>query len=431
VCMVGAVVVGCVSIAPGESPGQPSLAIPTAITTIAPISQTEPPATLAPTPTPVPESTPTGQPTAEPTSEPTGQATEPPVPTAEPSPSGVDNYGAHTPVFDDQMEDPDSGWGTGANDGGSVAYEDGNLEIVAAAGGAWEWTSRLTGSTDNAAHFEGIYTPSGSGYMGLLCGDSEDVLWGGMANLETGEYAFIKLDAEGASVLQEGTLEALQIEPGEISRFALDCAGTATGSFRMQIYPAGTNSGAHYDGAPGEGPAAIDRVAIYAQSIDEAYSLTVDYLIAFGGDGDTSPTPEETELMSHVPATWQPDCFAAFADVHAVGATADVLCQLFDGRSDYADYISFDSKANMDAYFQYLVDKYAVAESGQNCDTGAHQGGYTIGGEPAGQLLCAPDPLGGTRLFWTHDDLLILSDLDDNEGSYPDMYADWLIAGPD
>ncbi len=84
----------------------------------------------------------------------------------------------------------------------------------------------------------------------------------------------------------------------------------------------------------------------------------------------------------------------------------------------------------MDAYFQYLVDKYAVPESGLNCDAGAHLGAYTIGGEPAGQLLCAPDPLGGTRLFWTHDDLLILSDLDDNEGSYPDMYADWLIAGP-
>lgn len=55
----------------------------------------------------------------------------------------------------------------------------------------------------------------------------------------------------------------------------------------------------------------------------------------------------------------------------------------------------------------------------------------TIGGQPAGQLLCAPDPLGGTHLFWTHDDLLILSDLDDNEGSYPDMYSDWLVAGPD
>jgi hypothetical protein len=329
------------------------------------------------------------------------------------------------------MEDPNSGWGTGTNAGGSIAYVDGDLQIDTVAGGAWQYTSRLTGSTDNAAHFEGVYTPSGSGFMGLVCGDSGDVLWGGMANLSDGEYAFIKLEATGATILSQGHLEGLRIDPGEISRFALDCAGTATGSFRMQLYSAGTNEGAHYAGAPGEGPTAIDRVALYTQSLDEPYSLTVDYLIGYGGDGDISPTPEEVELMSHVPSEWQPDCFEAFADVHALGATAAILCQLFDGKSDYAEYMSFDSKASMDAYFQYLVDKYAVAESGLNCDAGAHQGAYTIGDQVAGQLLCAPHPLGGTILDWTHDELLILSQLDDNDGSYPDMYADWLIAGPD
>ena len=88
--------------------------------------------------------------------------------------------------------------------------------------------------------------------MGLLCGDSGDVLWGGTANLANGDYAFIKLEETGATILKEGRLDDLAIEPGEISRFALDCAGTNTGSFRMQLYPAGTNSGAHYDGAPGE-----------------------------------------------------------------------------------------------------------------------------------------------------------------------------------
>jgi hypothetical protein len=354
-----------------------------------------------------------------------------PLPSAQASPSGVENYGASTPLFDDQMEDPNSGWGTGTNDGGSIEYVDGNLQIETVAGGAWQWTSRLTGSTDNAAHFEGVYVASGTGYMGLVCGDSDDVAWGGMANLSTGDYSFIKLDGNGATVLADGVLEALRLDdPADISRLALDCAGTATGAFRMQLYPAGTNESAHYAGAPGEGPTAIDRVAIYTQSLDDAYSLTVDYLLGFGGDGDISPTAEEVELMSHVPADWQPDCFESFADVHAAGATADILCQLFDGRSDYAEYMSFDSKADMDAYFQYLVTKYPVEESGLNCDAGAHLGGYTIGNEPAGQLLCFPDPLGGTRLIWTYDDLLILSDLDDNEGSYPDMYADWLIAGP-
>ena len=83
----------------------------------------------------------------------------------------------------------------------------------------------------------------------------------------------------------------------------------------------------------------------------------------------------------------------------------------------------------MDASFDYLVSKWAVAESGHNCDTGPHQGGYTIGGQPAGRILCAPS-VTGTQLAWTDNNLLILSDLIDLEGSYPDMYEDWLIAGP-
>ena len=423
----GMLLIGCVSITPAGTVS-PSTAPSLSVITPAPATGTPAPVDTA-TPAPVDTGTPTTLPPSfEPTAQATGTPQPPPSPAA--SPSGVENYGASTPLFDDQMEDPSSGWGVGANDGGSVAYDDGNLLVNAAAGGAWEWTRRLTGSTDSAVHIEGVYTPSGPGHMGLLCGENDDELWGAIANLDDGHYAFIKLAAAGATTLAEGQLDILRLDPGDISRFALDCAGTATGEFRMQVYSAGTNEGAQYFGAPGEGPAAIDRVGIYAQSIADPYALTVDYVIAFGGDGDTSPTPAEVELMTHVPAAWQPDCFEAFASFYAVGAQADILCQLFDGKSDYAEYTSFDTQANMDAYFQYLVDKYAVPESGLNCDAGAHQGNYTIGGELARKLLCAPDPLGGTRLFWTYDDLLILSDLDDNDGSYPDMYADWLIAGP-
>jgi hypothetical protein len=45
-------------------------------------------------------------------------------------------------------------------------------------------------------------------------------------------------------------------------------------------------------------------------------------------------------------------------------------------------------------------------------------------------LLCAPGVV-GTRLDWTHDATSILSTLTDFEGSYPDMWADWQIAGPE
>ncbi len=45
------------------------------------------------------------------------------------------------------------------------------------------------------------------------------------------------------------------------------------------------------------------------------------------------------------------------------------------------------------------------------------------------RILCAPQTT-GTRLDWTLDSELILSTLTDFEGSYVDMYADWLVAGP-
>ena len=112
-----------------------------------------------------------------------------------------------------------------------------------------------------------------------------------------------------------------------------------------------------------------------------------------------------------------------------VGAVTEIFCQLFDGRSDYAEYLSFDAQADMDASFDYLVDHWLETEPGPDCETGPYQGGYTIGSEPAGRLLCAPH-ITGTRMDWTYDDLLILSTLIDLEGSYADMYADWLVAGP-
>jgi len=320
----------------------------------------------------------------------------------------------------------------GTNDGGSVAYGDGTLEVETSSDGAWEWTSNATGSTDNAVHVEAVWTPNGSGWQGLLCIESADSVWGAMEN-ENGKFAFIKVDDQGATVLQQGQMDELR--PSEMfgtQQFALDCAGTKTGSFKMQLNPAGTNSGVQYFAPVDEGPRQFERVGIYAESTGDNHSVSVDQLLAFGGTGDTSPTPEEVALMTHIPAEWQDKCFDAFASVFATGWTADILCQtsLIDGaKTDYAEYTSFDTQANMDGYFSYLVGKWPITETGVNCDTGPHQGNWTIGGAPAGQYLCAPY-VTGAQFDWTFDDQLIFSQLIDLEGSYSDLYADWLIAGP-
>jgi hypothetical protein len=364
-----------------------------------------------------------------PSAAPTPTAT--PGPSASPgaSPAGVENYGASTPLFNDAFDDPNSGWGTGTNEGGSVAYIDSTLEIQVMGSGAWERTQRLTGSTSNAVSAEAHWTGKGDGLVGLLCAASSDELWGATESA-TGNYSFIKVDSQGATVLSNGQLDSLKSGADGFAQFGLDCAGTATGSFRMQLHAAGTNIGVQWHAAQGEGPATFDRVGIYAQSAADLYKVNVDAVLAFGGTGDTSMSADAVELMTHVPADWQPKCFESVASVFIVGAKADILCNFFGGeRSDWAEYTSFGTQSDMDASFDYLVNKWAVAETGHNCDTGPHLGSYSIGGQPAGRILCAPS-VTGTQLVWTDNGRLIMSDLIDLEGSYPDMYKDWLIAGP-
>jgi hypothetical protein len=433
----GVFVLGCVSIAPAaptaSSPASFSVATPAAAT-VAPLpTATAPLATAAVTPVPPTAPPPTQQATTPAPATPEAPPSEPPtsaVPASqEPgaSPAGVENYGASTPLFDDSFDDPASGWGVGTNDGGTVAYGDDHLEITTSGTGAWETSLRLTGSTDNAIHLQTIFTASGSGYLGLLCANRDDELWGVAAN-ELGDYSFIKIQSGAVTALSQGHLDALSTASTG-GGLALDCAGAATGSFRMQVSPGGTNVGAQYFAQVDVGPRNFDRAGVYAESSAHPYSVSVDYVLAFGGDGDTSMSPEAKDLMTHIPADWQPKCFEAFASFFAKGAVADILCQPDGGRSDYAEYTRFDTQANMDAYFQYLATKWAQPEQGLNCDTGAHQGTYSIAGQPGGMVLCAPS-ISGTQFVWTTNDLLIQSQLIDLEGSYPDMYQDWLIAGP-
>jgi hypothetical protein len=416
-------VIGCVSIAPTAPTAQPTSPSP-AIATLPPLPAPSAAPTLAPTATAA--STPTATPS------PTSTASVAPVatpPSAQASPAGVENYGATTPLFDDTFDDTTSGWAVGTNDGGTVSYGDSALEIDTTSDGAWESTRRLTGTTSNAVQLETVYTPIGAGYVGLLCANSDDELWGAAANSD-GQYSFIKLGPDGATVLQNGQMDSLKTATTGAARFAIDCAGTKTGSFHMQLFAPGTNEGVQYFAPVDEGPTSFDRVGIYAESTTEPFSLSVDYVLAFGGTGDTSMSSDAAELLTHVPTEWQRLCFESFASAFVVGARGDLLCQLSGGKSDYAEYTSFDNQANMDASFQNMVTRWAVPESGVNCDTGAHIGTYSIGGETAGQVMCAP-AITGTQFFWTDNNLLIMSQLSDLEGSYADMYSDWLQAGPD
>ena len=418
--VVGGLVIACVTI--NVPAGQTPTASPTSRPPTATPTVTSAAATPSPSPAPTAPPTPTTPPT------PIATQTLGTPPATGPSPSAVANYGATTPLFNDGFDDPQSGWGTGTTEGGSVAYNNGALDIHVTGDGGWEWTRRLAGSTSNAVNAESLWTRMGNGVVGLLCAASDDELWGA-AEDAAGNYSFIKVGSGAATILSHGQLDSLKSAADGSSRFALDCAGTATGSFRMQLNAPGSNIGVQYVGAQGEGPANFDRIGIYAQSGADTYNVSVDSVLAFGGTGDTSMSADAVELMTHVPVLWRPNCFESVASVFLVGAKADILCQLDGGKSDWAEYTSFGTQADMDASFTNVANKWAAQETGQNCDTGPHQGTYSIEGQTAGRVLCAPS-VTGTQFDWTTNDLLILSSLIDVEGSYPAMYQDWLDAGP-
>jgi hypothetical protein len=366
-------------------------------------------------------------PTPEITEQPSVSA-EPPS-TAQPSLAAIEDFGATDLLFTDDFSDPTSGWGVGTNAGGSVAYTDGALEFILTAVRNWEWSPRETGSTSNVVHVEASFSPLAAGYQGLLCANGADDLWGAVANAD-GQFVFISLTSNGSTLLDSGQQDGFQVPDTGATVMALDCAGTTTGAFRMQLSFPAIGLATTYEGETGQGPVNFDRVGIYAESGAEGYALRVDDLSAYGGSGGSDMSPAATALLAHVPAAWRDDCFESPSSLFEQGAEATLTCLLSGDTSDFAEYTQFDTKANMDAAYQTRVDQWATDTDVQSCDTGPDEAGYNIGGQPAGRILCAPQTT-GTRLDWTHDALLILGTLTDFDGSYPDMYADWQVAGPD
>jgi hypothetical protein len=340
----------------------------------------------------------------------------------------IDDFGADTLLFADDLSDSTSGWGVGTNAGGTVGYVDEALQFDLSSDDSWMWTRRADALRWNVMRVEADVSPSGSGYAGLLCSDDEEELWGA-AVTTAGLVQFFELTDAGASILTSVEDLRWAIAEAATTRLVLDCAGTAIGPFRMQLSLPDRGLSVVYDGASGEGDEGFDRASVYAESLSHPYSLRVDNVSVYGGEGETAMSPEAQALLLHVPLAWRPACFESEPSAFETGGLAAVSCTLADGRSDVVDYVQFDSNENMDAAYQARVDQWAV-ESTASCETGPNEVGYTIGGTPAGRVLCAPQVV-GIRVDWTHDDLLILTTLTDFEGSYGDAYQDWLAAGPE
>lgn len=417
---VACLLTGCVSLGPSPTT-QPSLGPSFTITTLAPIPSAS--ATSVPTASPSATASPIEAATATPTEAPTvgaptlGPSASPAPPlTPTPSTAVIEDFGADELLFGDDFSDPASGWGVGTNAGGSVAYTDGVLRFDTSGDEARLWSWPTPDDTWNVIRAEGVFVPSAAGSFGLICAISDEELFGAALNTDGGWF-FFQLDSGVANILTSDPDADWNVPVDLATSVALDCAGTQTGPMRMQVSLPEFGVAAIFDG--GEGPVGFDRVGVYAESSTHPWSLGVDNVFAYGGEG----------LLGHVPVDWRESCFATSPSASETGARATVSCQPSTGRSDVVDFVQFDTQESMDAAYQTRVDNWAV-ESTDSCETGPNETSYTIGGSPAGRILCAPQTV-GIRFDWTHDDLLILSTLTDFEGSYANAYEDWLIAGPE
>lgn len=132
------------------------------------------------------------------------------------------------------------------------------------------------------------------------------------------------------------------------------------------------------------------------------------------------------QLMAHVPSEYADRCTPADGPG---GTTPQVNCTL-EGDVTSAQYTLFETVELMTGAFDLYAAENAPAEDAGSCETGPHLGTYTIGDEPAGQLLCGGD---GTNHFiaWTDEDVRILAFGSTSTAGYPELYGWWLDdAGP-
>jgi hypothetical protein len=133
------------------------------------------------------------------------------------------------------------------------------------------------------------------------------------------------------------------------------------------------------------------------------------------------------QLLAHIPEAMRQECHevTSFDGGFIVG----VLCSP-ESVEGYLTYYQFDSVENMNASYQSNVNFFGSDATGTTCQTEASENGYTIGGAPAGRLMCNEYDTGYIA-YWTHDDLAIESAIVLDAGSFGDLWDVWQIAGPD
>lgn len=136
-------------------------------------------------------------------------------------------------------------------------------------------------------------------------------------------------------------------------------------------------------------------------------------------------------LIAQIPPHLQGDC----GEVTSFdgGVIVSVQCINIPFVDGYVVYTRFDAVDNLNASYESNRDYFGADTNAFDCSVGPSDGGYTIDGSPAGQLMCntytSVDP-NGMILFWTSEETLIEGTLVLYGGTFEDMYDIWQDAGP-
>jgi hypothetical protein len=140
----------------------------------------------------------------------------------------------------------------------------------------------------------------------------------------------------------------------------------------------------------------------------------------------TAFSPQEEELLRHVPKDFRATCTRARSPAQA---DAVVVCTPPTGVNNVW-YYAFGTTEKMYGWYFGLVDEKSIPHGSGNCKKDqVAEGTYTREGNAAGHLVCYRDG-GKSYTLWTNDKLTIAGAAYRNDLNDATLYQWWTNAGP-
>ncbi len=202
----------------------------------------------------------------------------PSVVAATPAPVG---FGANNELFGDDFTDTAGGWQTFSGEGGLITYDPSGALVaqVTSDASVSSFSAAIDTVSWDVVRVEAVMNVRVSGaatYLGLLCGaSSED--FAGAALGSNGLWAFIRKSGTELRALGHGN-GTYSLDLTRPIHLRLDCAGTDTGSMRMQMWVEGALVASNLGD---DGPAAFTNVGVYVEGAGN--TVLIDDVVAYGG----------------------------------------------------------------------------------------------------------------------------------------------------